>query len=157
MAEDKEGIFIKLLREATPFEVGLVAFLFLPPILLAWIPILDRVVPVKYLSIGYISILIIYVALVIIMVSGKIKAERKKQAEELGAEERKRRKIEQIRKTLQDFPQPWLNKEAIARESGLKLEEVVLLLDEMGEDIYRDKDSRKHDLGEIIKLRSRPG
>lgn len=124
---------------------------------MAWIPILDRVVPHKYLSIAYISILIIYVALVIIVVRGKIKAERKKKAEEAEAKESTSRKKDRIKTALHNFPEPWLNKEAIARESGLNLEEVVLLLDQMGEDIFRDKESRKHDLGEIIKLRSRPG
>ncbi|HEX8565804.1 MAG TPA: hypothetical protein VF648_09040 [Pyrinomonadaceae bacterium] len=48
MADEKESSLIKLLRDATAFEVGLIAFLFLPPTLLVWIPILKEVIPTEY-------------------------------------------------------------------------------------------------------------
>lgn len=102
--DSKEGVIIKLLREATSFEIGLVAFLFLPPILLAWIQILDQIIPKENTdtrSGAYITILVIYIVLVSVMVRGKLKTDKQKKDEAENQAQIEREKAEKDRQALE--------------------------------------------------------
>ena len=95
MDEQKEGALIKWLRDATTFEVGLVAFLFLPPVLLAWLTILGAVTDDKTWKLRiFLALAIVYALMVGIMTYGRVKSERRKKNEE-----ERQRKIELERKS----------------------------------------------------------
>ena len=162
MAEDKEGVLIKLLREATPFEIGLIAFLFLPPILLIWMTILTAITETRNQKLWiFFALSAIYAVMVGIMAFGRVKAEKRKKEEDerqrREAEERKIRNRQLIVRSL-DHPAPvWRNLHWIELESWLDADETKRLLREMvqEEEIVRGENPDHPEWGHIFALRRR--
>lgn len=176
MADDKESTLIKFLREATPFEAGLIAFLFLPPTLLIWLTIFGAVTSDKenpHLKVRlFIGVTVVYAIVVGIMVYGRARAENRRKEEEERqrrqqvAEEEERRRLEQerknrirelIRTSLRHHVHVWRNMYWIELESWVKAEEIENNLREMIEEgeVTRGVNEEHPEWGPIFALRSR--
>jgi hypothetical protein len=90
--ENSPGIFIQILRDATPFEMGLVSFVVFPAIFFAWNPILKELLP-NQASLSTIILVVGYVGLVSLMLYGKVVAEQIKQSERV--QEQKQKELKQ--------------------------------------------------------------
>jgi hypothetical protein len=89
--ENSPSFFVQILRDATPFEIGLVAFLVFPAIFFSWNPILKGLLPNESLRITI--LLTGYAGLLGLMLYGKVLAEQIKKSER--AKELKRKEFEQ--------------------------------------------------------------
>lgn len=91
-SESSPGVFVQILRDATPFEMGLVAFVVFPAIFFAWKPILEELLP-SQASLRTTILILGYAVLVGLMLYGKVAAEQIKNSEK--ARKLKAKELEQ--------------------------------------------------------------
>lgn len=130
MPGENHSALLGLIRSATPFEIGLVAFLLFPPILLGWVGLLTTIFPTAPVW-AKVSVALVagiaYIVFVARVWKGKIGVEKKVQAE-------KERTRSLIARALQPPHPKFRNTFWIAIESGLTQTEAEEYLCEMVKD-----------------------